>query len=136
LFLVFFHFKIRDIVRKKMHSGQKIKKLRQLKGYTQEELSGKINKTRALLSHIELTGKVNHYTFLAILKTFGMSEGDFEQFDGTLLTTREPGTKYYDKKAITLLKQKLDNYQKENDMLKQLVLSQKKIIEMMEKKKR
>jgi transcriptional regulator with XRE-family HTH domain len=119
-----------------MHIGQKIKKLRQLKGYTQAELSGKINKTRALLSHIELSGKINHYTFLAILKFFGMSEDDFDRFDETILITGDPGTKYYDKKDITLLKQKLENCQNENEMLKEIIGSQKKIIGMMEKKKR
>jgi transcriptional regulator with XRE-family HTH domain len=41
-----------------MHTGKKIKLLRNIKNITQEELAEKINKTRALVSHIEKTGKV------------------------------------------------------------------------------
>src|SRR5471030_2273242 len=118
-----------------MHTGLKIKKVRQLKGYTQDDLAAKINKTRALISHIEQTGKINHYTLLSILKFFGMTEDELERFDGISLIAKESKTKYFDKNEISKLKQRLDSYQKENETLKELVVSQKKVIAMLEKKK-
>jgi transcriptional regulator with XRE-family HTH domain len=41
-----------------MLTGKKIKLLRQIHGYTQEELASIIGRTRALVSHIEQSDKV------------------------------------------------------------------------------
>ena len=49
-----------------MHLGLKIKFARMVKGITQAELAEKINKTRALVSHIEQSGQVNYFTLSAI----------------------------------------------------------------------
>ena len=90
-----------------MHSGKKIKLLRNLKNISQEQLGEKINKTRALVSHIEQSGKVNHYTLTSILKVLNISH--------------------------TL--DKIEYLQKENDLLKNLVDSQKKLIEALGEKR-
>ena len=120
-----------------MHTGQKIRLLRRLREMSQEELADKINKTRALVSHIEQSGKVNHYTLLAILKTFKISEDDLEQFKGNNLSqVAEPdGQKAYNKNAMAALKKQLLDCQKENKILNELVESQKRVIAMMGKKK-
>ncbi|MBK7965004.1 MAG: helix-turn-helix transcriptional regulator [Bacteroidetes bacterium] len=56
--------------------------IRGLRGLTQEQLASKINKTRAMVSNIEQTGKVNHYTLLSILKALSITENDLDRFDG------------------------------------------------------
>ena len=118
-----------------MHTGKKIRLLRNIKGFTQEELAKKINKTRALLSHIEQTGKVNHYTLTAILKALNISLTDFEAFNGNEVLK---GTAYpiAANEELTALKDKMEHYQKENNLLKELVDSQKKVIDALENKKK
>ncbi len=115
-----------------MHAGKKIKMLRALKGFKQEDLAGKINKTRALVSHIEQTGKVNNYTLNSILKALGISNEEFEKFDG------KDAIKPYrsqEEDEVKMLKERLESYQKENRALKELIQSQKKLIAVLEKKK-
>jgi len=116
-----------------MQEGKKIKILRAIKGLTQDELAAKINKTRALVSHIEQTGKVNNYTLTAILKIFGMTHEEFEKFDA------KETIKYYklpEKEELDILKERVEHYQKENKALKELIQSQKKIIFILERKKK
>ncbi len=110
-----------------MHTGKKIKLLRSIKNLTQEELAVKVNKTRALVSHIEQTGKVNHYTLTLILKALAISFADFEAFDEKEVL-KSPSTFYATNEELNLLKDKIEQYQKENNLLKDLVDSQKKII--------
>ncbi len=118
-----------------MHTGRKIKLLRTLKNLTQEELAEKINKTRALVSHIEQTGKVNHYTLTVILKALNISFADFENFsDKGLLKANS--THYAINEELTILRDKIEHYQKENELLKKLIDSQKKTIDVLEDKKR
>jgi transcriptional regulator with XRE-family HTH domain len=119
-----------------LHIGKKIKMLRALKGMTQEDLARKINKTRSMVSSIEQSGKVNHYTLLSVLKILNVSELDFEKFDGKYSLSGEPNIAYGNKSELELMKQKLDACEKENEMLKELIASQKKIIFMLEKKKK
>lgn len=118
-----------------MHTGKKIKLLRTLKNLTQEELAEKINKTRALISHIEQTGKVNHYTLLSILKVLDVSLPYFEDLDENgVLASTTPG--YTANNELNILKEKVEHYQKENSLLKELINSQKKIIKTLELKKK
>ncbi len=49
-----------------MHLGKIIKKLRIHAELTQQQLAESIGKTKALVSHIENTGKVNYYTLQQI----------------------------------------------------------------------
>ena len=119
-----------------MHIGEKIKLLRRMKGFTQDELAEKINKTRALVSHIEQMGKVNHYTLQSVLKVLGISEDQFKSFKVKLTITHEGIAKAKDEnKEAVLRAHKLEDCQKENKMLKEFVASQKKIIGMLERKK-
>ncbi len=113
--------------------GKKIKLLRTLKGLTQDELADKINKTRALVSHIEQTGKVNNYTLATIIKVLGFSVEDFEKFD------EKNSLKLYqlpENDESSILKERIEHYQKENKALKELIASQKKIITILEKGKK
>ena len=119
-----------------MHTGKKIKLLRTIKNLTQEELAEKINKTRALISHIEQTGKVNHYTLTAILKTFNVSFTYFENFDDKEVLNHTTSLPYDENNELNVLKDRIEHYQKENSLLKDLIDSQKKIIETLEHKKK
>ncbi len=114
-----------------MLTGKKIKLLRQIHGYTQEEVAFKIGRTRALVSHIEQSDKINHDTLLLILELFRLSEEDFKHFDNTDL--KKTKTKDYstEEEPVLQLKEKLTGYQKENEMLKELVESQKEIIKLL-----
>ena len=116
-----------------MHIGKKIKLLRQLRGYTQGGLAEKINKTRPLISHIEQTGKVNHYTLLALCKAFNVTTEELENVTENQLIAVDPRARY-GKNETDQLKQQLENCRKENEMLKELIAAQKKVIAMMEKK--
>ncbi len=115
-----------------MHSGKKIKLLRNLKNISQEQLGEKINKTRALVSHIEQSGKVNHYTLTSILKVLNISHTEFESFTGEDVLK---GAFTNSIAEIKLLLDKIEYLQKENDLLKNLVDSQKKLIEALGEKR-
>ena len=117
-----------------MHTGKKIRLLRSIRNFTQEALAKKINKTRALLSHIEQTGKANHYTLTTILKALNISLTDFEAFNGTEVLK---GTAYPFAigEELNILRDKIEHYQNENTLLKDLVDSQKKVLAVLEKKK-
>ncbi len=117
-----------------MHSGEKIKLLRQLKGMNQENLSEKIGKTRALVSHIETTGKVHYETLLTILKNLEISEEDFKNFDGKDLKIGQSKDQKKYESEIVDLKELLARMKKENSMLKDLVGSQKEIIDLLKEK--
>ena len=117
-----------------MHIGKKIKMLRALKGLTQNELAGKINKTRALVSHIEQTGKVNNYTLTAILKALNITLDDFEKFDNKE-AVKAKSYNIDESDELNILKERIESYQKENKALKELIISQKKIISILEKNK-
>ena len=47
-----------------------------VKGITQAELAEKINKTRALVSHVEQTGQVNYFTLSAIAQALEINFDD------------------------------------------------------------
>lgn len=119
-----------------MHNGKKIKLLRTYKNLTQEGLAEKINKTRGLVSSIERSGKTNHYTLLDILKVLDISEEEFDLFNpSTNPTKQKHNNSYLENEEICLLKEKLEQYQKENNLLKNMIEYQKTIIEMIEDKK-
>ena len=119
----------------KTHIGKNIKAVRRLRGLTQEELAAKINKTRALVSHTEQTGKVSHYTLTAIAKMLNVSVEYLENFNEKLVISNEPIVAY-GKTEMETLKEQLENCQKKNNILRYWIDSQKKIIQMLEKKKK
>lgn len=108
-----------------MHIGERIKKIRTLKGLSQQQLADTINKTRALVSHIENTGKVNHHTLKVLAKVFEMTIEEIEDFE---LNENQNA-------VIKNLTQEILEFKKENTYLKELVEHQKKIISLLENKK-
>jgi len=119
-----------------MHIGEKIKRIRAFKRITQEELAAKTNVSRSMISHIERTGKVNHYTLVRILKTLNVTEKYINDFDGRHFANESDLNSDFNKSEIELLHQKLERFENENKMLKDLIKSQKKNIEMLERKRK
>ena len=114
-----------------MHLGKKIRKARINKDFTQAELAGKINKTRALVSHIEQTGKVNHYTLNAIAKALAITIEELDSIDEKQILS---GKKQ--KADQDLLRKEIEHLKNENSLLKEIISSQKKIITIFEIRKK
>jgi len=110
-----------------MHLGLKIKVARVSKKLTQQGLADKINKTRPLISHIEQTGKVNHYTLKSICDALGIN---IEDLDSTtrFATDAESPEMINIKNENRLLKQEIL-------ALKDLISSQKELIKLLQKRK-
>lgn len=114
-----------------MHIGLKIKMVRISKGISQQELAEMINRTRPLISHIEQTGQVNDRTLDSICRALKISVNEIEQF------VNEPQGKYKNlKMSGTTLFDEVEKLKEENKILKDLVHSQKEIIEMLKSKKK
>lgn len=64
--------------KKKIHLGEKIKRIRAFKGYTQHDLAKGIGKTRTLISYFERTGNINKYTLSEIADFLHISIDDIE----------------------------------------------------------
>jgi transcriptional regulator with XRE-family HTH domain len=65
-------------MREKNHIGQRIRLARLSKGWTQEDLAEKINKTRPMISHIERTGSITFDTLEQIAKGLGIELTDLQ----------------------------------------------------------
>lgn len=104
-----------------MHLGLKIKIARVGKGLTQEQLAEKIDKTRPLISSIEQTGKVNHYTLKKICKVLNLDINILEN------SSAEP-QESYNAKDQNSLQEQLTQMSLELSYLKNLVESQKDLI--------
>lgn len=115
-----------------MHIGKKIKVVRIYKGISQEELADKIDRTRALVAHIEQSGKVNTNTLENIIRVLGVTKDELENFGEKSYT--DPAELEAMQNKLNMLEERLQNYQNENKILKELLQSQKKIISMYEKK--
>lgn len=114
-----------------MHLGKKIRKARINKDITQEDLAGKINKTRALVSHIEQTGKVNHYTLIAISKALSLSIEELESIDEKQIVTNKK-----QKSELDLMNKEIEHLKNENSLLKEIISHQKKLISTFETSKK
>jgi transcriptional regulator with XRE-family HTH domain len=104
-----------------MHLGLKIKIARIGKSLTQEQLAEKINKTRPLISSIEQTGKVNHYTLKKICKVLNLDINALEN------SSAEPELSYNTPNQNDL-ENRLNQMTLELSYLKNLVESQKDLI--------
>lgn len=71
--------------KKKIHLGDKIKRIRSFKGYTQFDLAKGIGKTRTLISHFERTGNINKYTLTEIADFLCVSIDDIENLGDEML---------------------------------------------------
>ena len=104
-----------------MDIGKKIKVLRAKKGVSQQELADAINKTRALVSHIEVTSKVNYYTLREISEALEVTV-DYFTDDVTINVINESKTSY------STLADRISKLERENDLLSEIVANQKEII--------
>jgi hypothetical protein len=66
------------VKKKKIHLGDKIKRMRSFKGYTQHDLAKGIGKTRTLISYLERTGNINKYTMIEIADFLKVSMEEIE----------------------------------------------------------
>jgi len=119
-----------------MHTGKKIKLLRNLKGISQEQLASKIGRTRALISHIEQSGQVNYETLLLILNFFNLKKDDFDNFEQNQIKLTKTKDNILQIDELQKLKEQISSCQKENSILKELVDSQKEIIKLLKEKKK
>ncbi|MFN8278093.1 MAG: helix-turn-helix transcriptional regulator [Chitinophagales bacterium] len=110
-----------------MHIGINIKVARIAAGLTQQELADKIGKARPLVSYIEQSGKVNERTLQTICKVLNVSVDDLRNM------VNEPRRKYQ-KSPMQEWESVNRRQQDEIDQLKELVASQKRVIEMLEEK--
>lgn len=116
-----------------MHAGKKIRIIRAIRNLSQSELAEKIGRTRALISHIEQTGKINYYTLKDILKVFKMSEDEFDNYE-----PKEMFIQYSEedlRNQIQALRQEIETVKKERDMLKEHNDLYRKLLNSLEKQK-
>ena len=71
-----------------------------------------------------------------ILKVLNISEDDLTSFDHRAILMREPTTVEYNKTENEKLKTKIESLTKEINTLRALATSQKKLIAILEKKKK
>lgn len=78
--------------------------------------------------------KIQLNTLNTILKALGVSVEEFEKFDANA------GEKLYkihqEDSSISVLKERVERYQKENKNLKEIIQNQKKLITLLEKRKK
>lgn len=104
-----------------MDIGKKIKILRAEKGISQQELADLINKTRTLISHIEVTSKVNFYTLTEIANALSVETSYFTD-DYTKNIVNEKREDYSN------LSERLKKVERENELLNEIIQNQKEII--------
>ncbi len=107
-----------------MHPGLRIKVARVAKGLTQEELAEKIGRTRSLISGIEKTGKVNHYTLVAICNVLDLDPDDLSD-----ISLQDPEDAPHSELATLRSENKL--LRQEIQALKELVASQRSVIRLL-----
>ena len=108
-----------------MHLGLKIKVERIKQKLTQAELAEKINKTRALVSNIEQTGKAGFYTLQKICEVLGLD------IDELTDPAYDPMHTYVNKESSD----KIKNLEQEIEYLKRLTESQAEHIKALKENK-
>ena len=112
------------------HIGQTIRKLRLLAGLNQVELAEKIGKTRGMVSHIEVSGKVNYYTLKQIAEALGTTALYIEQYhenNGEMPSNISAQVPTYSPNQEALAN--------ENKLLKEIIAYQRKLIAVLEDSK-
>jgi transcriptional regulator with XRE-family HTH domain len=104
-----------------MDIGKKIKILRAERGLSQQDLADLINKTRTLISHIEVTSKVNFYTLTEIANVLNVEISYFTD-DYTKNIVNENREDYSN------LSNKSEKLERENELLNEIISNQKEII--------
>ena len=111
-----------------MDIGQKIKVLRAEKGISQQKLADLINKTRTLVSHIEVTSKVNFYTLTEIASVLDVSVSHFTDNQGSIHILKENKAEY------SVVSEKVKKLERENELLNEIIQNQKEIITQLKEK--
>jgi len=111
-----------------MNIGQKIKVLRAERGISQQKLADLINKTRTLVSHIEVTSKVNFYTLTEIANVLGVSVSHFTD-ESVYENIAKEGKEEYSN-----LSDKIKKLERENELLNEIIQNQKEIITQLKEK--
>lgn len=109
-----------------MDIGKKIKVLRAEKGLSQQQLADKINKTRTLISHIEISSKANHYTLIEIAKALDIDVSYFYN-EGKSILNEDSGN-YAD------ANDRIEKLEREIELLKEIISNQKEIIKQLKEK--
>lgn len=120
-----YHCRIRKL---KMDIGKKIKILRAEKGLSQQELADLINKTRTLISHIEVTSKVNFYTLNEIAEALEVPVSYFTDDTYSLTAVAESSEQYSN------MNEKIKKLEREIELLNEIITNQKEIIQQLKEK--
>lgn len=105
-----------------MDIGKKIKVLRAKKGLNQQQLADLINKTRTLISHIEVTSKVNFYTLTEIAHALDVPVSYFTDKEHSENIVEETTADYSN------LSEKVEKLTHEIELLNEIILNQKELI--------
>jgi len=120
------------VKKKKIHLGDKIKRIRSFKGYTQNDLAKGIGKTRTLISHFERTGNVNKYTLAEIADFLHVSIEEIENIG------ENPAIFSYDTNTnenFTWLKNMIEEQKEEINFLKNTIAQQMELLQKLSDKK-
>lgn len=111
-----------------MDIGKKIKVLRAQKGISQQQLADLINKTRTLISHIEVTSKVNFFTLTEIASVLDVTVAYFTDEFTSKNVVEEEGQDYFS------LAERIKKIERENELLSEIIQNQKEIIAQLKEK--
>ncbi|MEY4113713.1 MAG: Helix-turn-helix domain [Bacteroidota bacterium] len=119
--------------KKKIHLGDKIKRIRSFKGYTQFDLAKGIGKTRTLISHFERTGNINKYTLAEIADFLCVSIDDIENLgDEILLSSNGDSSK---DEHVLWLQNLVEEQKTEISFLKKTIAQQLDLLQKISDKK-
>ena len=119
--------------KKKIHLGDKIKRIRSFKGYTQFDLAKGIGKTRTLISHFERTGNINKYTLAEIADFLCVSIDDIENLgDEILLSSNGDSSK---DEHVLWLQHLVEEQKTEISFLKKTIAQQLDLLQKLSDKK-
>lgn len=118
-----------------MNQGEKIRKRRVELDLTQAELGAMVGQTRAHISYIEKTGRVNYNTYQAIAKALGLSTEYHSYKNPTPESASIAGesVQLFQKVQENTVGMENTMLRKEVNSLKQIVELQKMVIEMLKK---
>lgn len=119
--------------KKKIHLGDKIKRIRSFKGYTQFDLAKGIGKTRTLISHLERTGNINKYTLAEIADFLCVSIDDIENLgEEILLSSNSDSSK---DEHVMWLQHLVEKQKTEISFLKKTIAQQLDLLQKLSDKK-
>jgi|GEM_PF-3404057 len=116
-----------------LHLGHRVAFFRKLKGINQKDLGIKINKTRALISFIERTGKINHKTLKLIAETLGITMEDLHMTDEELALFKNSGINSLKSQLDDKVVLELEFYKRENELLHKMLKQQERLVEQHQK---